>query len=976
MSTFKPPQQPSIPLWTSLVQYYRACISREQELSLQAPANTKDRVLLQGIDEHLITRKATTTILTAPEHTQPTLAYLNRRGRGITGSFIYGFPLAKVGENLFPLCYTEVKLEPGTAPQTVVLTRGVSELLFNRRFFRCAAGLTDGEIDELQRALLSPRSRPPAEVLRQYLVEVDVVYDAILFAAETHSSPRGPVRELQLMEQLRKDRLPDVIRIFTGEQGLPAPKPSPDYLTILPADGAQAQVLQRWKAPFLAVSGPAGSGKSRTAVNLVATAAAEGQRVLYISLREEFPNELAEAYPGLLKIGSKEAWIESLRCAQSVVEGLHEPGDAPDAAPSELAKESAHLGQEVARLQESLSESHRLTALMAELEPVGAQVEAALAHHPRRAAFEALAQRITPATAGQFRPEQLHALRDLLVRALSWEQDGSFGGMLKERRRTGQIKTTLREAGVPEFCHPEGDLRAQIESLALLVQAYPLLLLRARQLHSQSTLSNQQPAAARESALREISERKVALDRRRLRLAWQRLADRTRPHLDVLEAAIAAELEALEGGKPQRSAVSRQRFSDLLGAFPVVYSPHLAVAGIIPNEPELFDLLVLDDANLADIPSLLPVLYRAKRAVIIGDEQGPRPSSCLGANEDSRLLGQVAAHNLAPFAYTEMTPVDRALGVVQAQALRLTERYRRTANPLELVDAAGGETVFPAAEAYSQAQNPTEAREVVIQITQLLSRGVRDIVIFTPFRGQALLLEKLLRRLSEVEPNASQAGALRQIPVKTLEDDAERHQAVIMSLVAGKGATPEMLSWLEGQGERIHLVLASAAEHAILITHREIVAGRLPFLAGEVPSPTSGLQPARLGLLRGETAQHQAFITLPGVLAEACTDTERELISRLGGVVRGRGLLLAPRLALATALEPEQLRSLTAEEREAAVTAHPLVTLIDAQSLEAVAVVELDQGEESAASRICGQAGLRHVAVRPGDWDGLSKVLR
>ncbi|MGC8833630.1 MAG: DEAD/DEAH box helicase, partial [Armatimonadota bacterium] len=52
--------------------------------------------------------------------------------------------------------------------------------------------------------------------------------------------------------------------------------------------------------------------------------------------------------------------------------------------------------------------------------------------------------------------------------------------------------------------------------------------------------------------------------------------------------------------------------------FPVAVT-NLAVSSNLPLEPGMFDLLIVDEASTCDPASLLPLLYRAKRAVIVGD---------------------------------------------------------------------------------------------------------------------------------------------------------------------------------------------------------------------------------------------------------------------------------------------------------------------------------------------------------------------
>jgi hypothetical protein len=58
---------------------------------------------------------------------------------------------------------------------------------------------------------------------------------------------------------------------------------------------------------------------------------------------------------------------------------------------------------------------------------------------------------------------------------------------------------------------------------------------------------------------------------------------------------------------------------NFLNSFKTISITSLTVKKAFLLEPEIFDLLVIDEASQCDIASALPLLYRAKRAVIIGD---------------------------------------------------------------------------------------------------------------------------------------------------------------------------------------------------------------------------------------------------------------------------------------------------------------------------------------------------------------------
>ena len=64
----------------------------------------------------------------------------------------------------------------------------------------------------------------------------------------------------------------------------------------------------------------------------------------------------------------------------------------------------------------------------------------------------------------------------------------------------------------------------------------------------------------------------------------------------------------------------------------------------MPLEPGFFDLVVIDEASQCDIASALPLLFRAKAAVIIGDPKQLRHISAIPARRDRELLQK---HNLA-----------------------------------------------------------------------------------------------------------------------------------------------------------------------------------------------------------------------------------------------------------------------------------------------------------------------------------------
>ncbi|MFK8044125.1 MAG: AAA domain-containing protein [Crocinitomicaceae bacterium] len=65
---------------------------------------------------------------------------------------------------------------------------------------------------------------------------------------------------------------------------------------------------------------------------------------------------------------------------------------------------------------------------------------------------------------------------------------------------------------------------------------------------------------------------------------------------------------------------SRLNHQTIISTFPVWLVKASEIASVIPNEKELFDYLIIDEASQCDIPSIIPLLQRAKKCIVVGDQ--------------------------------------------------------------------------------------------------------------------------------------------------------------------------------------------------------------------------------------------------------------------------------------------------------------------------------------------------------------------
>jgi very-short-patch-repair endonuclease len=84
----------------------------------------------------------------------------------------------------------------------------------------------------------------------------------------------------------------------------------------------------------------------------------------------------------------------------------------------------------------------------------------------------------------------------------------------------------------------------------------------------------------------------------------------------------------------------KRHFPLIMRAFPLWSVSNLSARSALPLLPGLFDVVIIDEASQCDIPSVVPLLARSKRAVLAGDPMQLKHISTLDAVVDQTLLEQ------------------------------------------------------------------------------------------------------------------------------------------------------------------------------------------------------------------------------------------------------------------------------------------------------------------------------------------------
>ena len=224
----------------------------------------------------------------------------------------------------------------------------------------------------------------------------------------------------------------------------------------------------------------------------------------------------------------------------------------------------------------------------------------------------------------------------------------------------------------------------------------------------------------------------------------------------------------------QNRLLEAEDFKPLLEAFPCWCVTTYAVSGSLPMKPGLFDVAIIDEASQCDIASCFPILYRAKKAVIVGDDkQLPHLSFLETAKEQSfmskyevadryQLMWRFRTNSMFDIAnYYSMHPVlldehFRSLPPIinfsnrefYGNRIRVMRQNNPNDKILEIVHVPDGKVDYDAT------RNLPEIEALVKRVHEIIVDNEREnpdnpitIGIISPFRAQ---VEQLKISLSKV----------------------------------------------------------------------------------------------------------------------------------------------------------------------------------------------------------------------------------
>ncbi|HKQ22953.1 MAG TPA: AAA domain-containing protein [Burkholderiales bacterium] len=635
-------------------------------------------------------------------------------------------------------------------------------------------------------------------------------------------------------------------------------------IEVLPLNQEQRQAIEHaFSSPLTIITGPPGTGKSQVVADLLINSVWRGKRVLFASKNNKAVDVVEERLnngprPIVLRVGANQyqakltEYLIGLLAAKA---GPDDQSDFDDALKRHQAIEErlVDLAKEEAALIEM---RNRTDGLEQEVEDsratFGVILFAALREFDADRAERAVLH-FVEAHVAAVREEQTFLAR------LFWP--------LSKNRRYDRISVLATEmrwlwdalglqvpAAIPDD-----------ESIKLWTRFSELVLDHLRRAMKvqdyfrgiaslQRSRSLEAIARARAGYVQGLAENSKELWYAWLRVQPTRLSPADRQLLIKHNAVLAMVMEAGPEAAPN-DQVRRQYFElfpKIAHLLPCWAVTSLSARGRIPFEPGFFDLVVFDEASQCDIASALPLLYRAKSAVVIGDPQQLSHISGLQKGQDQQLLGKFGLLEEFPhWAYSYRSLFDLSCGFASSDgivalrdhhrshsdiiqfsndwfyegALRVATSYELLKRPdpkapgVRWVEIAGEVRRPPAGGAV----NVREAQMVVEELKRLLVEMdyVGTVGVVSPFREQANLIRELASKDSSLAEKLQRVGFLAET-VHRFQGD--QRDVMIFSPVVSRNMPRGAIVFLKKNGNLFNVAITRARALLIVVGDRDAAA--------------------------------------------------------------------------------------------------------------------------------------------------------
>lgn len=397
-----------------------------------------------------------------------------------------------------------------------------------------------------------------------------------------------------------------------------------DFFPVTPLSLSDAQlnvVKNVENAKLVSVFGPPGTGKSQTIVNLAAHLIANGKTVLVASRMDKAVDVVAER---LNELGAPFLALRAGRLnyqrelSMQLQDLLANKVDLDEGAENSILCDVSDMENLLKAISDLEKKSEKIIKLEEEWTGVNGEINL---QKPQYA---------NPKFIKYVLKEDEINLVESSIKSLSENlEKAGFWSSLKNMSAIGNLKKSLKI----------NNFDVNNENLLILSNEleFAKLVCKARKIETEIQATGNIHVLSEQIRNMKKKQKRLAINilkcKRRQALKGLMQDPVKRQRLFVHSKSLVERKKNL-----QNRLLETEDFRPLLEAFPCWCVTTYAVSGSLPMKPGLFDVVIIDEASQCDIASCFPILFRAKKAVVVGDDkQLPHLSFLEKAKEQSFL---------------------------------------------------------------------------------------------------------------------------------------------------------------------------------------------------------------------------------------------------------------------------------------------------------------------------------------------------
>jgi len=875
--------------YISLINYYINCLEKEDMFSIvfNIKDNNKTFIVNPLSTESFFyddtDQLSIPTQILSNSITQST--YTGKKEK----NFYYGYPLiCKTDNTISPLFFTELSIT--SQDEDMIVFKGKTP-----EFNHTILSTLGFELEEIQRIRFENHGKTFTEQLNEILSllhetvdhfakELDmeqlrspsstrIVNKTIVYLGTRTGITKNLIQELHRLKKIPSSEIRSTsLGIFLGEKPYKNPKnTSKNIIEVFPLNNSQRQAVHHALSNQLTViTGPPGTGKSQVVLNIVANAVFQDKTILFSSKNNKAVDVVREKLqpiltkPLIVRMGAERYRKEAKEKLNSLF-----PYKARKEGAQGIEKHIIHLSQ-INKKMEAINDS------IQELQDINNTID--IMQEDIISSLQKIPSELhTLFNTTDFHTIQLASLEQQLKK---YGDDDHFRHSLikqvyyvRNQKKIQQIFKKYLERFSPNIgTFLESAYRLSSNDMN---QALNILYLSAQMMasiensrHLEEKLLQYEPISHYYKRYEESRQKRITLSRIILDGYWLNKLDATSSEdqeavlcfLDVSEQLGSY----IETPALYRTLTSRwkTKMQQILPFLPIWVITTLSARKSVPFKDNLFDILIIDEASQCDIASALPLFYRARHVVIIGDPKQLRHISLLTEKQDGEIATEYQIeHLLTVYSYTKNSVYDLAEGMSTHNAnapILLDEHYRCSRDIITfsneyfygkllhiLTDElrlrpvhdkmkhgilwyhVSGNTIR------SGSSYNTEEAEYAIKLLHQLYRLTEDTVSFgvvTLFRAQMEIISQMIRDDDILRSMDITVGTAHRF-------QGDEKDIIIFSPVVSLGVKECTVNWVQSTQQLINVAI-TRAKTAVIIVGDKITCSKAQGILGQLVSYT------------------------------------------------------------------------------------------------------------------------------------------